>query len=120
MRLSVEGFTPQGHDPPNSGLPKVHKKGMPLRPVVSSIGAVTYATSKELARILKPLVGRSPYQVQNTRDFIQHIEGIHLRSDEIIMSYDVKAVFISVPIQPASTLSRNTLKKIKNSSREHL
>ena len=34
------------------GLPKLHKPGMPLRPIVSSIGAVTYQTSKEVARIL--------------------------------------------------------------------
>ena len=40
------------------GLPKIHKEGMPLRPIVSSIGAVTYSTSKELPRILKPLVGK--------------------------------------------------------------
>ena len=36
------------------GLPETHKVGMPLRPIVSSIGTVTYETSKELARILKP------------------------------------------------------------------
>ena len=39
------------------GLPKVHKEGTPLKSIVSSIGAVTYSTSKELSRILKPLVG---------------------------------------------------------------
>ena len=32
------------------GLPKIHKEGMPLRPIVSSIGAVTYYTSKELVK----------------------------------------------------------------------
>ena len=57
------------------GSPKVHKEGMPLRPIVSSIGAVTYETSKELSRILKPLVGKAPYQVQNNKEFIQHLEG---------------------------------------------
>ena len=36
------------------GLPNVHKQGMPLRPIVSSIGAVTYESSKELSKILKP------------------------------------------------------------------
>ena len=30
------------------GLPKVHKKGIPLRPIVSSIGSVSYETAKEL------------------------------------------------------------------------
>ena len=60
------------------GLPKIHKPGMPLRPIVSSIGAVTYQTSKEVARILKPLVGKSPHHVKNTQDFIDNIKGIHL------------------------------------------
>ena len=45
------------------GLPKIHKEGMPLRSIVSSIRAVSYETSKELTRILKPLVGKSPNQV---------------------------------------------------------
>ena len=73
---------------------------MPLRPIVSSIGTVSYGTSKELARILKPLMGKSPYHVQNTKDFIQKIQGIHLQPDQCIMLYDVKALFTSVPIQP--------------------
>ena len=80
------------------GLPMIHKVGIPLRPIVSSIGEVTYETSKELARILKPLVGRSPHHVQNTQDFIQQIKGIHLQPDQCIMSYDVKALLTSVPI----------------------
>ena len=42
------------------GLPKICKEGIPLRPIVSNIGAVSYETSKELARILKFLVGKSP------------------------------------------------------------
>ena len=74
------------------GLPKIHKAGMPLRPIVSSIGTVTYETSKVLARILKPLVGKSPHHVQNTKDFIQQINGIHLYPGQCMMSYDVKAL----------------------------
>ena len=77
------------------GLPKIHKPGMPLRPIVSSIGTVTYQTSKEVARILKPLVGRSPHHVKNTQDFIDQIKGIHLGQDQCMMSYDVKALFTS-------------------------
>ena len=86
------------------GLPKIHKVGMPLRPIVSSTGTVTYETSKDLARILKPLVGKSPHHVQNNQDFIQQIKGIHLNSDQCIMSYDVKACFTSVPTKPATNI----------------
>ena len=42
------------------GLPKIHKPDTPLRPIVSSCGSVTYGVAKELAKILKPLVGKSP------------------------------------------------------------
>ena len=93
------------------GLPKAHKDEMPLRPTVSNIGAVTYEISRELARILKPLVGRSPYHVQNIRDFIQHIQGIHLQPDECIMSYDVKALFTSVPIISAINIIKKHLEE---------
>ena len=56
------------------GLLKVHKPGIPLRPIVSSTGTATYNTAKELARILKPLVGSSIHHVQNTRDFVEQIK----------------------------------------------
>ena len=78
-----------------------------MRTIVSSIGAVSYETSKELARILKPLVGKSQYHVQNTQDFIQQIKDIKLEEDQCMTSNDVKALFTYVPIQPAiSTITK--------------
>ena len=57
------------------GLPKVHKQGTPLRPIVSSIGAVTYQSSKELSRILKPLVGKSTHHIHNNPRLLGTPEG---------------------------------------------
>ena len=52
---------PTGAVPPKFyGLPKIHKRGIPLRPIVSSRGSSSYEMAKELARILKPLVGSPP------------------------------------------------------------
>ena len=96
------------------GLPKIQKVGMPLRPIVSSIGTVTYETSKELVRIIKPLVGKSPHHVQNTQDFLEQIKGTQLHSDQCMISYDVMALFTSVPIQPAI----NTIKKLLEQGQE--
>ena len=93
------------------GLPKIHKEGVPLRPTVSSIGAVTYHTSKELSRIIKPLVGKSPYHIQNSKDFIQQIQGIQLQPNQCMVSFDVKALFTSVPIQPAITIIKKLLEE---------
>ena len=93
------------------GLPKIHKEGMPLRPIVPSIGVVTFATSKELSRILKPLAGRSPYHVQNIQNIIQQIEGIQLQPDQCMVFFDVKALFTSVPIQPAIYIIKKLLEE---------
>ena len=89
------------------GLCKVHKQGMPLRPIVSSIGAVMQQAAKELSKILKPLVGKSPHHVHNNEDFLQHLKGIQLVPDEVIISYDVKALFTPVPIQLPSPSLKN-------------
>ena len=84
---------------------------MPLRPIISSIGAVTYSTSKELSRILKPLVGKSPYHIQNSQEFIQQIQGIQLQPNQCMVSFEVKALFTSVPIQPAITIIKKLLEE---------
>ena len=93
------------------GLPKIHKRETPLRPAVSSIGSVSYQTSKELARILSPLVGRSPYHVHNNQDLLEDLRSIKLGKDECLMSFDVKALFTSVPIEPAIKIIKKLLEE---------
>ena len=93
------------------GLPKIHKKETPLRPIVSSIGAVSYATSKELARILKPLVDRSPYHVHNNQDLLEVLKRLKLGKDECLMSFDMRALFTSVPIKPAIQIIKKLLEE---------
>ena len=42
------------------GFPNIHKRDIPLRPIVSVRGSTTYEIAKEQARILRPLVGNYP------------------------------------------------------------
>ena len=77
-------------------------------------GTVSYNTAKELAKILKPLLGMSTHHLQNTKDFIQQLKDVRLQQDESIISYDVKALFTSVPIQPVLNIIKNKLKNEKD------
>ena len=95
------------------GLPRIHKAGVPVRPIVSSRGAVSYETAKELAKILKTLVGKSPYSVHNTRDFPEQMKNIQLQQHESIMSYDVQALFTPVLIEPAIEIIKKHLEEDK-------
>ena len=95
------------------GLPKIHKAGVPLRPIVSSRGSVSYNIAKELAKNLKPLAGKTIYSVHNTQDFAEQLKTIKLMPDECIISYDVKALFTSVPIEPSIKIIKQHLEKDK-------
>ena len=90
------------------GLPKIHNTGVFQRSKVLSKGTVTYETAEKVARILKATVDRSPHHVHNTKDFMHQIRHIKLEEDECISSYDVKAIFILVPIEPALKVIKNT------------
>ena len=61
---------------------------------------MTYNIAKELGKILKPLVGLSTHHVHNTRDFVEQLKDLRLKKEENIISYDVTALFTSVPIPP--------------------
>ena len=50
------------------GLPKIHKKDTPLRPIVSSVGCITYPASRYLADVLSPQVGKTEHHIKNSKD----------------------------------------------------
>ena len=51
--------------------------------------------------------------LHNTRNFVQHIRCIQLQPDECFMSYDVKALFTSVPTEPAINIIKKHLQEDK-------
>ena len=68
---TYKSMYPTGCVPPKFyGLPKIHKPDTPLKPIVSSCVSVTYGVAKELAKILKPLVGKSPHHITSTQDLL--------------------------------------------------
>ena len=103
---------PTGCVPPKFyRLPKIHKPDTPLRPIVSSCGSVTYGVAKELTKILKPLVGKSPHHITSTQDFVEQARHIKMEPGECLSSYDVSALFTSVPIDPALNIIKDLLDK---------
>ena len=92
----------------------MHKQSVPLRPIISSRGSATYESAKELAKILKPLMGKSPHHVQNNKDFLDSIRDVKIKPEECIMSYDVSALFTSIPIEPAINIIEQQLKEDKD------
>ncbi|BHF62483.1 hypothetical protein SprV_0301040100 [Sparganum proliferum] len=79
------------------GLPKVHKPGLPLRPIVSLRGTPTYNLAKWLFGKLRSLTSNAATTVCSAAQFLERLKGIRLSEDEVMVSFDVTALFTSIP-----------------------
>ena len=80
------------------GLPKVHKPGAPLRPIVASRGSITYELARHLAAILSPLVGNNGFALKNSAAMVKDLGEITLGDNDVLTSFDVTALFTKVPV----------------------
>ena len=86
-----------------------------MRPIVSFCGSPTYQLSKYLTNVLKPLTEESRHKLQSTENFIDAIKTIQIPDDHKLVSFDVKSLFTSIPLQLALDCTENA---IKNSTAE--
>ena len=94
---------PTGSSPPPRiyGLPKIHKPHIPLRPIVSCIGAPSYKLSKYIASVISPLAGKTSSHVLNSKHFVGMMKDVHVEAEEALVSFDVISLFTNVPIDEA-------------------
>ena len=79
-------------------LPKVHKKEIPGRPVVSSIDCPTAKISKFIDHHLQPIVQKIPSYIKDTTDFLNKINNIvNVHDQSIFVSLDVKSLYTNIP-----------------------
>ena len=64
-----------------------------------------------MTKALKPLVGKLPHHVQSTSDFVSKVREVTLLPGECLRSYDVTALFTSVPIDPALKIIKDLLEQ---------
>ncbi|XP_069976156.1 uncharacterized protein [Penaeus vannamei] len=74
------------------GLPKVHKPGIPLRPIISSIGAFSYNLATLLVQIIQPQAF-SEYTVSNSSNFVNEISQLRVENTTTMASFDVVIVY---------------------------
>ena len=57
------------------------------------------------------MVGKSPHHINSTHDFVEQVKHITLAPGECLSSYDVSALFTSVPVDPALKVINDLLEK---------
>ncbi|CAF4078830.1 unnamed protein product, partial [Rotaria sp. Silwood2] len=81
------------------GLPKIHKIGVPLRPIVSASGTFNYNLAKLLASKLDHL-RKNDTIITNTFAFVEELLALEFDNSQIKMvSFDITSLFTNVPLQ---------------------
>lgn len=103
--LDYFNLTVMNPQPPKLySLVKLHKEGNPIRPVVSFVSAPSVKLSKRLIEIIKFHTNFNPtHSIRNSLELTQKIKDLHIPNNAILLSFDVKNLFPSVP--PSAVLS---------------
>ena len=79
------------------GLPKTHKANLSMRPILSATGTYNFNLAKWLEEKLKPL-SVNEYTITDVFDFADEIRSSPMNEEDILVSYDVTALFTNVPL----------------------
>jgi len=89
----------------------LHKPGILMRPIVSFCGSPMYQLSKYLMAILQPLTDKSRRKLQSTKNFIDAIKTVQIPDDYKLVSFNVKSLFTSIPLQLALQCAETTIQQ---------
>ncbi|XP_068759489.1 uncharacterized protein [Montipora capricornis] len=78
------------------GLPKTHKANLSMRAILSATGTYNFNLAKWLEEKLKPL-SVNEYTITDVIDFADEIHSSPMNEEDILVSYDVTALFTNVP-----------------------
>ena len=79
------------------GLPKTHKATLSMRPILSATGTYNHKLAKWLEEKLKPF-SINEYTITDAFDFADEVRNLSVNEDDILVSYDVTALFTNVPL----------------------
>jgi len=79
------------------GIPKIHKPGNPLRPIVSQINGPTSSVSKYVSEQLAVAEKQIPFILQDTTAFLQLINTVTINKDTKLVTMDVVSLYTNIP-----------------------
>ena len=78
------------------GLPKVHKTGVPMRPILAAYNTPSYNLSKFMVSKLNHLT-TNEYTIKNSYEFAKFITNFP-NNNYIMCSFDIKSLFTNIPL----------------------
>ena len=93
------------------GLPKIHKKDVPFRPILSMTGSAQHQLATWLTSVLQPVLFLySSYCIQDSFSFVNAIRSSNLQPASTFMcSFDISSLFTNVPLAETIQICADSL-----------
>ena len=116
-KLIYDPIRPTGSQRPRMyGLPKTHKEGTPLRPILSMTGSSHHELGKWLASQLQPVLERfSSHCISDSFKFAKTMQNLDIDPNVFMCSFDVFSLFTNVPLDETIKICSEALYDQSNS-----
>ncbi|XP_036325152.1 arp2/3 complex-activating protein rickA-like [Rhagoletis pomonella] len=108
--------------PPLIALPKAHKLGTPMRPIINYKSDPGYRLSKHLKTLLKDNLDlRNKYIFTNTTDLFEKMKSLKINENTKFVSFDIKDLYPSIPtIETIKTVQEILMEKTKREAAQEI
>ena len=91
------------------GLPKLHKQGIPLRPILASTKSPASNIGKWLCTALKPLLHSQKSYIKNSVNLVEKLKQIDISENSILSSFDIVSMYTGIYVSNSEQLLQNKL-----------
>lgn len=97
--------------PTLKGLPKIHKKEIPIRPLVNFMSAPAYRVAKKLDKLLRlHYVFNESHSIKNSLELVDKTKLLEIKDHHTLASFDVVNLYTNVPIKVTLEILEKNLK----------
>ncbi|XP_055922780.1 uncharacterized protein LOC129953564, partial [Eupeodes corollae] len=101
---------PNAMAPQFTGLPKIHKQGTPIRPLINYTTAPGYKIAKTLQKIIKNNIKIiNNHSIQNNKDLIEKLQNLNISPNYKLISLDVTNMYTNIPIDETIQILKENL-----------
>ena len=105
-------FLPRGSFCPKFyGLPKLHKQGIPLRPIVACTKAPASNIGKWLCTAFKPLLYSQKSYICNSVDLVEKLKSASISENTIVSSFDIVSMYTNIDVAISEQLLKNKIEE---------
>lgn len=79
------------------GLYKIHKEGIPLRPITSTVESPGFLLAKIFTKMLDVIFPRTKHHIKDSYEFVDFVNGVSIKKSDKLVSFDVVSMYTSIP-----------------------